>query len=133
MGSFEAYVFVDGRWSSHEASRGPFLAVSLHDSDIATVTYAPGPQHGGLAYLGFQPRDYFEDPTASDEVNLDEQAAGLSVWARDVLSAEVDPARVRSLLAESGIEEPMDDFVEDTVRRLITVLGLPLPDDLAAA
>jgi len=49
-----------------------------------------------------------------------------------MLSLEVDPARVRSLLAEPAVEEPIDDFVEDIVRRSITVLGLATPDDLPA-
>ena len=48
MGSFQTYTFVGGRWSNEgDSIDAPFLRVSIHDSDIAIVTYAPGPISGG--------------------------------------------------------------------------------------
>jgi len=82
-----------------------------------------------LAYLGFQPRDYFEDPRASADVDLEAQAVGLASWALTVAETEVDPNVIRSLLAKDSVEEPMDVFVEETVVRLLESLGVPLPDD----
>jgi len=130
VGSFQTYTFVGGRWSNEgDSIDAPFLRVSIHDSDIAIVTYAPGPDLGGLAYLGVQPRDYFEDPRASADVDLEAQAVGLASWALTVAETEVDPNVIRSLLAKDSVEEPMDVFVEETVVRLLESLGVPLPDD----
>ena len=102
------------------------MTVEIHDSDIATISYVPGPQSGGRVHLGFQPRDYFEDPSASGEVDLDEQAAGLVAWALVATGNTVEPDAIRALLAEDGAEEPLDDFVEDTAGRLFEMLGLTL-------
>jgi hypothetical protein len=38
---------------------------------------------------------------------------------------------VRELVAEEGVGEVGEDFVEDDVARLIHLLGLPLPPALA--
>ena len=49
MGSFQTYTFVGGRWSNEgDSIDAPFLRVSIHDSDIAIVSYAPGPDLGGV-------------------------------------------------------------------------------------
>lgn len=132
MGLFMTQTFAAGRWSASEPASTPFLTVEVHDSDIAIVTYAPAPASGGLVYLGFQPRDYFEDPKASPEIDLDEQAAGLASWAKGATGASVEAASIRPLLAEDGVEEALDDFVEETAERLCALLGLPpipLTDD----
>ena len=62
----------------------PTSGISVHDSDIATVGYRPSECATGRFYLGFQPRDYFEDPTASDPVDLRAEAECFSVWASTV-------------------------------------------------
>lgn len=130
MGLFLTQTFAAGKWSAGEAADAPFLTVDIHDSDIATVSYEPSPETGGLVYLGFQPRDYFEDETASAEVDLDGQASALAAWAHDVTGAEVDSASIRALLAEDQVEEPLDALVEDAVARLLQLLGVPsLPLD----
>lgn len=132
MGLFLTQTFAAGKWSDGYAAITPFLTVDIHDSDIATISFEPGPEAGGLVYLGYQPRDYFEDDTASADVDLDRQAAALADWARDVTGAQVDSAAIRTLLAEDRVEEPVDVFVEDAVARLFELLGvpsLPLDDD----
>jgi hypothetical protein len=48
----------------------------------------------------------------------------------EVLDVRVPAAQIRPLLAEDGAEEPQDDFVEQTVIRLIELLQLPVPDSL---
>ena len=73
-----------------------------------------------------------EDPDASDPVDADSEAASLSVWAKEVLNLSVAADQIRPLLAEDGVQEPEDDFVEETVLRLIRLLELPVPDDLSA-
>ncbi len=74
MGMFATFTYAEQRWvvdEEEEAIDGstqpePFLSATVHDSDVCTVVYGPGPATGGLVYLGFQPRDYFDDPDASD-------------------------------------------------------------------
>ena len=137
MGMFATFTFAEGHWSvqdepdeSGHPSAGTFLSASVHDSDFASITYEPGPAAGGLTYLGFQPRDYFEDTTASEDVDLDAQAEGLATWAKAVTGTPVSAADIRPLLAEALAEEPADDFVEETLQRLIVLLGLPVPVEL---
>lgn len=129
MGFFGKFVYGDGRWSD-VASGNAFLSIEIHDSDIATVVYAPPGTSLGLFYLGFQPRDYFEDPTASSPVDLDAEATGFAMWAREILGSEVAAEDVRPLLAEAGVTEPEDVFVETTVERMLRLLNLPIPAGL---
>jgi hypothetical protein len=130
MGFSATWVFADGGWSQAAPASGPYLVVEIHDSDIATVDYAPS-DGAGRFHLGFQPRDYFEDPDASERYDLDAEATAFVTWARKVHGADVEVGHIRSLLAEDGEEEPDDAFVEETVVRLLKLLGLPLPGDLA--
>jgi hypothetical protein len=77
--------------------------------------------------LGFQPRDYFNDPADHDPVDLAAESEGFSQWAAIVLGKEISPTEVRAVMAEEDVDEPVDTFVEDTVTRLLTRLGIPLP------
>ncbi len=129
MGLFLTKTFSGGAWTDDDVSEAPSLRIDIHDSDIATVAYSRADGQG-LVYLGFQPRDYFEDPGASAPVDIDDQARGLSAWSREATGADVDVAAVRALLAEEGIEDPLDDFVEETVVRLLAVLNIPNPPEL---
>jgi hypothetical protein len=43
------------------------------------------------------------------------------------LGKEISPTEVRAVMAEEDVDEPVDTFVEDTVTRLLTRLGIPLP------
>ena len=47
------------------------------------------------------------------------------------MAVTVSAIDLRALVAEDGTEEPSDDFVEDTARRLLGLLDLPVPDELA--
>jgi len=130
MGLFLTQTFAAGKWSDGNSVVAPYLTVDIHDSDIATISYEPGPESGGLVYLGFQPRDYFEDDSASADVDLDRQAAALAAWAHGATGVTIEAASIRPLLAEDGVEEPVDVFVEEAVARLLEILGLPrLPLD----
>lgn len=137
MGLFATFIYAEDEWTVEDEPEsdavfpaGPFLAALVHDSDFVEVAYSPAPDGGGNAYLGFQPRDYFEDPTASDDVDLDLEAEGLAQWASAVTSTSVSAAAIRALLADEGVEEPVDDFAEETLARLIVLLGLPVPSEL---
>ena len=129
MGRFEQYVYSNGKWSD-TAEASPWLGIAIHDSDFATVGFELAPGRSGLFYLGFQPRDYFDSPDESADVDIQEQAATLAEWAHQALSVSVDPARIASIMAVEGVEEPIDVFVEETVIRLLRLLELPLPADL---
>lgn len=127
MGEFVSLTHDGNHWLP-EAHGSTWLRVDIHDSDIATLTFSPSGYARGLVYLGYQPRVYFDDPAASAPVDLDLESAALAAWARDVSGVDVDPADIRVLLAGETDGDPLDDFVEETVDRLLALLGLdPLP------
>jgi hypothetical protein len=126
VGFFGRFVYSGAEWRVDPSADGE-LAIDIHDSDIATVDFRSAAGEGRL-YLGVLPGDYFG--TGDDDVDPDAEAAALAAWAREALGAEVTADEIRPLLAEEGDVEPVDDFVEETVARLIRLLGLPLPDGL---
>ena len=127
MGLFLETYYADGIWRA-EPTGDRWLGIRIHDSDFATVTYSPAPAILGLFYLGFQPRDYFENPSESGDVLIEAEAQALASWASP---ATPDKDALAALMAADGVEEPIDDFVEDTVVTLLELLGLPLPPELA--
>lgn len=131
MGFFGTFSFSHGGWSDGPSEEEPSLTVDIHDSDIATID-CRAPRCGtGRCYLGTQPREYFEDSTASDPVDLAAEARRLGEWAGEAIGSSVDAAMIRPLLAAEGVD-PVDDFVEETVLRLCELLGLPTPVALSA-
>lgn len=131
MGFFGTFTFSNGGWSDGTSEVEPSLTIDIHDSDIATVDYRAPRVGSGRCYLGTQPREYFEDPTASDPVDLAEEARRLGEWAAEATGTSVDAAVILPLLAEEGVD-PADDFVEETVHRLCEILGLSMPETLSA-
>ncbi|MCD9197830.1 hypothetical protein [Aeromicrobium wangtongii] len=130
MGLFATFVFAGGSWDG-SADQTPRFAAKVHDSDFVTIDYAPALAGGtGHCYVGFEPRHYFEDETASDPVDTDAEARGLAAWAADVRGTVIDPDVVRGLLASPEGDEAPDVFVEAALVRLLLALGLPLPEDL---
>jgi hypothetical protein len=129
VGYFGTFIYRDGEWQDHGGG-GTELVVDIHDSDIATVDYRPAPPGRGRFYLGVQPRDYFADPDASRPLDVPAEVDGFVGWAEQALGHAPRPDDVRELVAEDGTAAPDDDFVEDTVARLIQLLGLPLPPAL---
>ncbi|MCU1619383.1 MAG: hypothetical protein JWR28_188 [Modestobacter sp.] len=132
MGFFGTFAFTGGAWTSGSAPSEPYLVIDVHDSDIACVDYRPAGDAGGRFYLGYQPRVYFEDPTASEPVDTDAEARGFAHWTRLVTGHAIDPRDVTALLAADDEDaEPEDLFVEETVARLLQLAGLPVPEDLS--
>ncbi len=132
MGFFGEFLYADGSWGA-EARAEPFMAIQVDDSAIATIDYAPAADGAsGRCFLGFEPRNYYEDPTQSEPVDTSAEARGLAAWARAVTGADVAPRRIKRMLASSKGKDPRDDFVEDTLVRLLRALGLPVPEGLAA-
>ncbi|POH71687.1 TY-Chap domain-containing protein [Arthrobacter glacialis] len=130
MGNFETLVFASGSWKNEEGTDWR-LRISVHDSDFATVDYRPVAGSSGRFFLGFQPRDYFEDPAASDPVDLQAESFGFSQWASSVLGTNLAATELLALMAPEGVEDPMDVVVEDTLVRLLNLLGMPMPTWLA--
>ena len=126
VGYFGTFIYRDGEWQDRAGGTSE-LVVDIHDSDIATVDYRPAPPGLGRFYLGYQPRDYFEDPDASRLLDVPAEVDGFLAWAEETLGRAPQSEDVRQLVAEDGDTVPEDDFVEDTVARLIQLLGLPLP------
>ena len=116
---------------SFAPSDEPYLFVDVHDSDIATVQYRPTTTATGRSCLGVEPRHDVQDESASEPVDRRAEAEGFAQWVREVHGRDVDPADVLALRAPE--EEPDDDgyaFVEDTLERLLDLIGLPLPDQM---
>ena len=131
MGLFATFTHSDGHWQESEPVSEPYLSIDVHDSDIATVDYRPAPNATGRFFLGIEPRLYFEDDTASEPVDREAEANGFAQWARQVHGRDVDPADVLALMAsESEDDESEEDFVEETVDRLLHLVGLPLPEGM---
>lgn len=148
MGFFGTYQFDGTGYEPGDRagapSMEPMLWVDIHDSDIAMLRYAPSGRGTGVAYLGCTPRIYFEAEEASEPTDPNLEANGLTDWWAlrniDATEAERDAKRLEILaflasdeLPEINADGPMDDtdiFVELKTARLLTTLGLPLPDDL---
>ena len=131
MGIFETSVYSAGSWSRDEESDDWLLRISVHDSDIATIDYRSHEGASGRFYLGFQPRDYFENPDASEPVDLVAVSNSFSAWASAVVGTAVPPEELKAFMASEAVEEPDDIFVEDAVVRLLERLGISLPHWLA--
>jgi hypothetical protein len=153
VGFFGTYLFDGRHWTSHQADDEtpaddkPWLLVDIHDSDIATVIYRPIGSGSGVAFLGFTPRTYFEDPDASEPTDVTREARGLAQWwARH--HGGSDPEQgvkatelITFLAADHGPAEldrdddrNLDDgevFVEVKAARFIAALDLPPINDLS--
>jgi hypothetical protein len=128
VGYFGKLAYSDGRWSSGRPTAVPFLLIDVHDSDIATVDYRAADATGGRFFLGYEPRIYFEEPDAGAPVDTRAEAEGFARWVQDASGTDVDPAEVQRLMASPDGAPPEDDVVEETVERLLTLAGLPLPE-----
>lgn len=129
MGLFAQFTYAAGNWS--ESGPEPWLSIDIHDSDIATIDYRPvSAPATGRCFLGFEPRNYYEDPSASAPVDRAAEAAGLAAWAATATGARVTPDDIEQMLATNEDTDPEDVFVEQTVIRLLTALGVAIPDDL---
>lgn len=126
MGLFARFTHSGGQWRGAGPTEEPYLLIEVHDSDIATVDYRPATHGTGRFFLGTEPRVYFGDDTANAPVDREAEAEGFSQWAGRVHGRDIDPADVFALMANEG-EAPLDDFVEETVDRLLDLVALPLP------
>lgn len=128
MGYFGKLAYSDGRWSFGGPTAVPFLLVDVHDSDVATIDYRSADATGGRFYLGYEPRIYFEEPDAGDPVATQAEAQTFTRWVKDAAGTDVDPDDVRRLMATPDGAPPAEDFVEETVEKLLELAGLPLPE-----
>ncbi|MET7426225.1 hypothetical protein [Dactylosporangium sp. NPDC005555] len=140
VGFFGGFLFDGQTWTEVDIDDvvapggGPWLHVDIHDSDFAAVTYRPAGPGTGVAFLGFTPRVYFENPAASPPTDVHREAAGLAAWwaaRRDAVTGADLAAKAAAVLLylakDDEDDEPADDspFVEDKTDRFLTALGLP--------
>lgn len=136
MGLFADMIWRDGRWVSTPApDRSEVrddgtsqLAISIYDSDYATVDFVSRAGARGKFYLGFEPADYFDDPRASERVDPEHEAEAFADWARHATGRSVEATSVLELMAMPGRTPGDDPFVETVVANLLTLVGLEEPD-----
>jgi hypothetical protein len=160
MGFFGGYIFDGSSWRDFDPQAGQippvttmWLSVYIYDSDIAEVRYEPAGPGSGTAFLGFTPRAYYEDESASAPADVAREAAGLALWvARQ--QGRADEAELRQVIAPfiaDDTPESLDDldadddddddadldeadiFVEAKVSRFLKAVGLPVPPGLPRA
>jgi hypothetical protein len=130
MGFFGQFRFSNGAWGS-DSKEEPYLLIDVHDSDLASIEYAPVTGGAsGRCFLGFEPRHYFDDPEANDPVDLALEVQALAEWARVATGAVVDTNSVQALLADPEGGVPAEPFLEETLVRLLDALELPIPAEL---
>jgi hypothetical protein len=133
MGFFGTYLYAQNRWSEHSAGflptvTEPWLLVDIHDSDFTIVTYRPAGPGSGVAYLGITPRDYFEDPTASEPTDVTGEAAGLAFWWTQMHSTG-DGAKAGQLATFLAADEPAGvDVLLPQVVQIAFGLGVDKPE-----
>ena len=128
MGYFGKLAYSDGRWTAGGPTAVPFLLLDVHDSDVATIDYRAADATGGRFFLGYEPRFYFDESEAGSPVDVQAEAEGFTTWLRSAEGRDVDPAEVQQLMASPAGAPPEDEVVEQTVERLLTLAGLPLPE-----
>jgi hypothetical protein len=128
VGLFGKFAYSAGRWSTDGPTAVPFLLIDVHDSDIATVDYRAADATGGRFFLGYEPRVYFEEPDSATRIDVRAEAEGFARWVLDAEGRDVDAAEVQQLMASPDGAPPRDDVVEETVRRLLALAGLPEPE-----
>lgn len=158
MGFFGGYIFDGSSWQDFDPNSGQasasavgWLSIYIYDSDIAEVRYKPTGPGSGTAYLGYTPRAYYEDESASAPADVAREAAGLASWlARQ--QGRADEAQLRQVIApfiagdtpeqlddieedddDAGLEDEADIFVEAKVSRFLKAVGLPVPEGLPRA
>ena len=115
-----------GSWHG-ERTAEPSIELRVFDGDIGILVLRPPPADTrGLLYVGADPNEYFSDGSlpAVDPVA---EARGFAAWAREHLGKHVSAAQVEPLLARRG-GEAADVFAEETVERLLALVGLAPPD-----
>lgn len=131
MGYFAEWRWSHGDWREGNELEEPWLTVDIHDSDVATIAFAPA--HGearGRLFLGTHPVVYFDLVQEGVAEDPDAEAAAFVRWAKAATSADVAADDVRALMATVEDEdEPVDVFVEDTVARLLALVGIDVPAD----
>ncbi|TFV91356.1 hypothetical protein [Blastococcus sp. CT_GayMR16] len=125
MGLFGKFSYSGGRWSTAGPTAVPFLLIDVHDSDVATVDYRAADATGGRFFLGYEQRIYFDEPDATDPVDVRAESEGFAQWLLQAEGRQVDPAAVQELMASPDGAPPEDEVVEETVDRLVALAGLP--------
>jgi hypothetical protein len=158
VGFFGAYAFDGSTWHSFDPDSnevpdiaGRWLSVHIHDSDFAIVRYQPAGPGSGTAYLGYTPRTYFEDESASAPTDVLREAEGLASWLaqqqgrgvevelRELVASFLADDAQELLLADdadfaddAGDLDDDDIFVEAKVSKFLNAVGLPVPAELPA-
>jgi hypothetical protein len=157
VGFFGAYAFDGSTWHEFDPDSDekphnapPWLSVEIHDSDFAVVRYEPAGLGSGTAYIGYTPRTYFEDESASAPTDVRRETEGLANWLAHHQRGRNEAALgelIAPFLADDSQEQLEDEadleddaadpddadiFVELKVARFLTAVGLSVPDELSS-
>lgn len=132
MGSFEDFSWDGSAWAVRAPAPADWLTINIHDSDIGHVRFRTGDGQWQSAFVGILPEVYFDDPSLAQEHDFPGTAAALAARVTAGGGGPVDVAALEGILSAAADDEPVDDFVEETVDEVVRLLGLPaLPwDDL---
>ncbi|MDC5696682.1 hypothetical protein OO014_05390 [Intrasporangium calvum] len=141
MGLFLNAAFDGTSWTESDevqepSSLGNGLTVSVHDSDIVWVSYAPSGPGEGVAWLHLTARACFGDDSIPP-TDPDREAAGLTEWLASNWdpAGEVDdlPEVVRGFVVgdDDRPEEGASPFAEETLVSFLRAVRLPVPPTLA--
>ncbi|MER7284073.1 hypothetical protein ABT369_57670 [Dactylosporangium sp. NPDC000244] len=150
MGYFAAFLFDGTAWAPADSDEievpesEHWMHLDIHDSDLTFVSYRPVGAGTGVCYLGFTPRTYFDEPTASAPTDVQRECAALADWWAGWRGGATDAERtamaerLRPYLAEDEEQpeidpdeeddeddEDADVFVEVKTDRFIAALELP--------
>lgn len=118
-------------WNGQEWSEGPpkrkhWLTIQLHDGDIAHVRFREDTaSKWESAWLGTLPELFFDDPRPTEDHDFAKTARSLAARVTLARGVAINSSPIERLLVAAAANDPLHDFVEETVEELLDTIGLP--------
>lgn len=125
-GNANQYSWDGRRWSEGPPKKKHWLTIELHDGDIAHVRFREdAASKWESAWLGALPEVLFDDPRLAEDHDFSRSARSLAARVSRASGVPIDSRPVERLLVAAAADDPLHDFVEETVEELLDALGLP--------